>query len=632
VVARSRGRRFAAGIGAVAAVGVCAWPFATAEPLGGGDWSWIAVLAYAAHHGLDFGQELVWSFGPLGFLDAWGGPALYYDDVFTMSWLFAAVIQFLLAGTLLVALRRTFPLALAALLAFVVLALASERPTALGFVWCVLMLTRGDDPPRDAAARWFPIAIGVLAGIALLGKLNNGVQLLALAVVALAAMPRRRDLLAFAGSLLATALAGWLLSGQVLTDLWSYMRNAAEVVAGYAAAMGTSSHSHRWTYVAVALLVALALALAWSVARDARPPRRLCLLALCAIYLAFNFKESFVRQDIGHLQVFFGGMLVLLAALPVRARLRPLTLGGMLASVVALGVLVGGHDLARSLNPVANARAAADQMRTLVSPSRRAEVAADVRARVRAGYGMSPQLARAVGRRTVMLWPFAYGEIAYAYDFDLRPLPTVEPYGAYTPALDRLAGEMLASARAPQRILRALPAASGAVDGRYPSFEAPLATLQIVCRYRQARTQGAWQLLARTAGSRCGAPQTINTVTAAWGEPVAVPAPARPDALVLVRISGASPHGLEQVTGLALRPRERRISLDGTSFRLVAATAADGLLLSLPDGADYPAPFATAPNPNQIAVSRAGGQPGGELRYTFEEVPLRPVPPVARAP
>lgn len=625
---RDRGRLVTAAC--VAAVALVAWPVQSIRPAGGADWSWIAALAYVAHHGLEFGDQLVWSFGPLGFLDTWGGPALYYGDVFTLSWLFAALVQVLLAGTLLVALRRWLPLAPALLVAFVVLALASERPTALGFAWCALALTRGEDLPRDAAARWFPVAIGVLAGIGVLGKLNQGTELLVLAVIALATAPRRRDALAFAGTLLATALAGWLLSGQSLGDVWPYLRYGVEVVVGYTDAMGRGSSSLRWTYVAALLLGALALALAWTATRGARPRRRWCLLALCAVYLAFNYKESFVRQDHAHLQVFFGSTLVLLAVLPLRPRQRPAALGGLLASVVALGVLLGGHDVVRAVDPVANVRAAADQVRTLVSPARRAEIAADVRARVIEGYQVPPRLADLIGRRSMMFWPFVYGEIVVAYDLNLRPLPTLEPYAAYTPTLDRLAGEMLASARAPERIVRALPAASGAVDGRHPSFEAPLATRQIFCRYRQVTVHEPWQVLARVPGSRCGAARTLAVATAAWGEPVPVPAPVRSRALVLVEISGASPHGLERLEGLAVRSAERRIALDGATFRLVPATAGDGLLLSAPPGGDYRGSFAMAPNPRQIAVSRVGGQPSGDLRYTFVEVPVGAFPRAGR--
>ncbi|MGB2710166.1 MAG: hypothetical protein WBC33_01520, partial [Conexibacter sp.] len=101
--------------------------------------------------------------------------------------------------------------------------------------------------------------------------------------------------------------------------------------------------------------------------------------------------------------------------------------------------------------------------------------------------------------------------------------------------------------------------------------------------------------------------------------------------LVLVRIEGAGPRGLEHLTGLLVRPSQRWITLDGERFRLVAATAADGLLLHAPPGADYPDPFGMAVEPFYIAVGRDGSQPGGELRYTFVEVAIRRFPKGAGA-
>lgn len=606
------------------AVAIVAWPFRSVEPEVGGDWSWVAALSYAAQHGLDYGGEIVWSYGPLGFLDTWYGPVLFYGDILALSWLYALVVQLLLAATLLYALRRSLPLALAAVVAAVVLVLAPERTTALGLAWCVLVLTRDQDAPRDLAARAFPLALGVLTGIAVLGKLNQGAELVVLAIVTLVAVPRRRDALAFAGTLLATAAAGWLLTGQSLGDVWPYVRNAAEVVAGYAAAMGTSEPSYRWTYPAALAIVVLALGLTWDVARGAPSRRRWGLLAVAAVYVAFNFKEAFVRQDPGHLEVLFGELLVLFAVLPVRASWRPVALGSIVAGVVALGVIVGSHDLARTLNPVANVTAAADQLRTLASPGRRDALTAEVRAKYRSIYALSPETVERLRGRTAMFWPYLFGEAAWAYDLDLRPLPVIEPYGVYTQKLDRLAAEMIASSRAPERIVHLGNQGGGVIDGRYPSFEAPLATLEILCRYREVAVQDRWQVLARS-GDRCGAPRTIGAVDVPWGGSVAVPDANRPDALVLARVEGADPHGLEQVRSLLLRPKPRWIELDGMRFRLVAATAADGLLLRAPRNADYGGAFAMAPSPLRVAIGRDGGQPGGELRYTFVEVPIRPL-------
>jgi len=630
VIAGTRDRGKVVVAACVVAIAVVAWPVQSISPGVNGDWGWIAAVSYVAEHGMRFGDQIAWTYGPLGFLDTWYRPVLYYGDILVLSWLSTAIVQVLLAITLLMALRRSLPLPAAALLAAGVLALTTDLITALGFAWCALALARAPDAPRDRLAAGFPVALGALTGLALLGKLNQGVELLTLAVVVLVADPRRRDALAFAGGLLATTAAGWLATGQRLADVWPYVRNGIEVVAGYPAAMGMSDPEHAWSLAAALGVAALALVLAWVCMTGAPRRRRWGLLALCAVYVAFTFKEAFVRQEPSHLQVFFGDMLVLFAVLPLghSRRLLVPALVGIVAGAVATGALLGAHDVARKLNPYANTAAVSDQLRTLLSPARRDAITADLRARIMAAYQIGPQVRALVGHRPVMFWPFLSGEAAYAYGLNLRPLPSFEPYSAYTPALDRLGARMLASSRAPARILRAEFAG---VDGRHPTFEAPLATLEIFCRYRQIAVHEPWQVLVR-ASDRCGTARPLGTRTAGWGESVAVPSPRGRDALVIAHVEGTGLQGMELVRAALLRPQRRWITLDGQSFRLVAATAADGLLLYAPPRLDYPAPHAMAPRPLRIAVGRDGGQPSGSITYRFEEVPLRPVPALARAP
>jgi len=458
-----------------------------------------------------------------------------------------------------------------------------------------------------------------------LGKLNQGGELVLLAVLALLAAPRRRDALAFAGTALAAAAAGWLATGQTLADAWPYARNALELVAGYAAAMGRPDPAaHDWTIPVALVFAAFALVLAWAAARAAPTRRRGAgLLALCAVYLLGAFKEGFVLQDEPHIEAYFGDALVVFALLPLRGWRRALPLAGLAAGALAFAAVAGAGEALRIVNPYANATAVADQLRVLERAAERERIRAGVRARIEHLYGVDPRLLSAIGRRTTMLWPYLYGEVAWAYGLNLRPLPSLEPYATYTPRLDRLGARALANDdTAPQRILRAAMTAAPSLDGRHQAFEAPLTTLAIFCRYRQLDTAGPWQLLAR-APDGCGAPRRLAATTARWGEPVDVPAPRRRDALLLARVEGVREQGLERLLSLALRPHRRWIELDNARYRLIAATAADGLLLGAPPQADYPEPFTMAPNPRAMAIARDAGQPDGELRITFLEVHMK---------
>ncbi len=608
------------------AVALLTWPVLQLQSGLFGDWNWVATLAYAAEHGLHYGEQIVWTYGPLGFLNNPFGPVLYYDDITLLSWLFTALIQVVLAGTLLVALRRSFPLAAALAVAFVALTFLVDLMAALGFAWCALVVSRSDDLPRDQATMAFPSAMGVLTGIAILGKLNDGIELILLASIALVVAFRARDAAVFAGVTLATALAGWLATGQALADVGSYVRNSIEIVVGYTAAMGLDDPAYAWAYPFGLALAALALALGWDATRGVRPLRRWGLVALCAVYVACGFKEAFVRQGPGHLISYFSGMLVLFAVLPERRLRRLIPVGGIAAGVVAITLIGGVHDTLSSANPYASTTAFGTQIQTLTSRARRDASTRELRRGIAAAYAMPDAVVSLVGRRSVMFWPSLEAQLAFAYGLDLRPLPTLEPYSAYTPALDRLGAAMLASSsRAPARIVRLAPEPGSAIDGRNPRFEAPLATLEILCRYRELWHERMWQLLARGT-DRCGTPRIRATVSAPWGTSIAVPELHHADALMLVRVDGAGARGFERLKTVLLRPDPRWITLDETRFRLVPATAADGLLLRVPHAADYDGGFAMATNPSRIAVRRAGEQPGGRLRYTFVEMPIAPLP------
>ncbi len=636
VLVRGREREVLGVVACAAALAFLTWPIRTLTPDIGGDWEWITALSYAAEHHLHFGSQIVWTYGPLGFLETWWGAVLYYPDTLTVAWLYRLLLQVLLAVTLLGSLRRALPLPVAVLLAGVVLALVREQAVVLCLAWCVLLVMR--EKPDEQRRRPFrippvalPLALGALTGVAALGKLNQGAELLALVVIALAAACRRRDALACAGAFLATAAVGWAATGQRLADVWPYVRNGLETAAGYAAAMG-QGEGRGWLLPLALALSAAALLLAWDAGRHARPRRRAGLVALSLVFVVFTFKEAFVRQDAVHMLVLFGDLPVLFALLLTwgpRRRALSAAIAASAVCAVAWGAVAGSGELVRALNPYANARALTDQAGVVASSARQDAIIVGVRLEAAALSQLSPRLVQQVGPRAVMFWPSLYGEVAYAYGMNLRPLVGLEPYGTYTPRLDRLSAQALESDRgAPARVLDVSLEAVSAIDGRYATFEAPLATRELFCRYRQIAAQQPWQLLARTA-SRCGAPRTLRTTTARWGAEVEVPRPRRPHALVLVRIDGAGVHGLERLRELLLRPLRRWISLDEARYRLIAATAPDGLLLSAPAADDYPQPYALAPDPRRIAVGRDGGEPGGMLRYTFVEVPLRRFPGAA---
>ena len=217
----------------------------------------------------------------------------------------------------------------------------------------------------------------------------------------------------------------------------------------------------------------------------------------------------------------------------------------------------------------------------------------------------------------------------------------MQSYAAYTPALDRLNADRLASADAPERILRQVrfildppdwltrqrghPLLPGesipvTVDGRYRWFEAPAAMLVTFCRYRELSSIGAWQVLG-LSGETCGNAEPLETVQAKEGETVPVPVETRPGRFVIVRVHGLEPSLRDRVLTALWKAHEWYATIAGVRYRLVPPTVSDGLLLAVPPEADGTGSFAFGAPIDSISIK---SRPGGHrmLTYEFESVPL----------
>ncbi len=603
-------------------IGVLAWPYLSLVPGTDADYNWLASLSLAVKHGLPFGHDLVWTYGPLGFLDTVFGPQLYFGDVTLLTFAYQLLVTMLLAGTLFVAARRSFPLLAAVPIAFVAATLAPDRSFSLGIAWCFLLaIRRRGEPVRVGPVAVAPIVLGVLVGIMLLGKLNQGVELLVLALIALATAPgiRRRDAGGFLGGLLVAAAIGWFATGQSFGDIWPYIRYGEQQISGYSDAMGVYDPTDAWKYWAAVFVLLAGGGLVAVAVRDASTRQRAGMFALWLLTAWFCFKGGYVRDVYATPELFFGDVLVALVAIPVSRPSRAFSLTVLAATALLVGAAFGPYRFDINLNPWLHAKTLVQQAHTLASSNRRGATKQALKAAIVANYALPPEIRAAVGDETVAGWPSSLGSLVYADNLNWRPLPLLEAYAAYTPSLDRLGASMLASSRAPARILRRnIPT----VDIHYGAFDSPAQTVAMLCRYRPIAQSGIWQVLARQP-NRCGAEQTIRTVKARWGVPVTIPRPTTPNALVLAKVTGASPAGLERIGSVLLRAHTRFVTLNGQQFHLTARTAPDGLLLSAPAGFDYPVPFQLAANSPTITISRAAGEPGGRLRYEFVQVPIQ---------
>jgi len=565
------------------------------------DASWVIGMILAVRDHLQWGTQIIWTYGPLGYID-------HPVYVFFRQWLIAVMATVLIQLGLFAALAVLLRMWKTPLWAWIVLGGLAVAPSAvigtpdlmglfLGMLLAVIALETGRGrrvPPAIAAGAGAVLAITAL--IKTTALLSGGV-VIAIFVVCAILQHRRRVALASPLAFVGTFLVAWIVTGQALADIPAYVHGTLEFSAGYSAGMslvtppgGDALPAGLGGLFVVALAIGALLLWrhrAWSGVR---------LLVLLLPVVALNFKEGFVRADTGHEFLFFSvvtlaaGVLVAAAAARRMPELRALLLP---ASCISLGlaasflIAVTGGEM-----PLLQVTGTVGEYSTawslLTSSEARDAQAASTLSQARNYYDLPPAAVAylASGSVDILPWDIA---IAYAYGLHWDPSPVLEGYSAYTAYLDDQDAAQLASASAPATVV----VVNGSIDGRYPAFDQP-ATFRALLQGYAADTVvgGQYLILSRAANS----PGERASVTTAPGQGAGttcapmgadIPVPQRPGQYTFASLElRYSLHGT--IKDAFYKPADALIqfTVGGNSpqltapYKFIPATAADGLFVS----------------------------------------------------
>ena len=583
------------------------------------DPSWVLGINLANRIGLEFGTELVFTYGPLGWL-----PRPLALDAYTITgyMVYTAAIIAVLSFILLYALSARYPLWIAVAATYAVMAAASpsflsELVIVIAFVLAVLTL---QGVVNGAAARWMPVVLGVIGGAQMLVKFGTGLMTvgIALALAVFGSSSVRQALIRTAGAIgaaIGVFLGLWLVSGQSIGAVDDYVVRSLQLATEFIE-MGVDSLGRAWEYVAAAgLVAAIALALAWSGPVGKRSPATWGLLILLGTVTWQMFRTGFVRHDRSHVITFFWFIAVVALVIPWRARIRYLPLAIAGAALLLLGASLNVPAV-QTLDPTSNMRAFFSDARLALSSDARTQALAQARVDARANYDASDAVLAALddgpthtdSYQTTFVW---------AYDLDWRPVPIFQSYSAYSEQLDQVNADHLARPDGPHNVLRA---SEKAIDGRFRPFETPRYTYEMMCRFSTEIVDGHWQVLERSPETRCGEPVSLGVVEARSGALVPVPAPSSPDALVVAKIDVERSLAYSLLRRL-FKPPPTSIVLDDRSYRIVASHLSGPLLLSIPNWDRLPL-RALAIDGANVEQLRVEGFGISTVHVEFFEIPL----------
>ena len=467
------------------------------------DRSWQTALADAHVQGRQFGPEVIFTYGPWGFLalDGFLPAALKAKLIWEMLGRFALSLTIVLMSAALPGLRRWIFLA-------GVIAAACFFETSVLVIIALLALIWLAPPGAKLWQR--ALAIGWLSFFAHFKFVLCLEAVAAIAITsAIHAVERRPRQALFQSLAFLIAYASWWLAArQNLGNLPRFWHLSWEVSSGYSWAMAADPT----TLVLAAGLVGLFWcgAFVYLIWRSDRTwaQRTGAAIIVAAVWL-LAWKQGFTRAD-QHTFGFFVAALLLGLALP--GIFRPtrslcwqdvnagLCIWG--ATTVGAGLLMVGPRMtwfrwSRYPHAVTHL---AEWQTAFEKGVREAEVAA-----------RNPALKAAIGRSTVDLLTFEQGLI-FLNGLNYQPRPVLQSYSAYTPALVTANARFFQSERAPEFVIVRLKT----VDGRYPGQDDALALAEFARSYDVAQEGGAFTLLRR----KSPAPAARELARVSLGQPV----------------------------------------------------------------------------------------------------------------
>lgn len=567
-------------------------------PVGDGlDNAWTQALHLAFVRHWQFGTDIVFTYGPWGFLARGYDPQTY--PVAVAAWIILSVV-FICAGWRL---ARSFAknrlVAGLWLMGFTAVASipAGEDFNTRLVAWGVLLLFLhffAEENTAMPVKALLVVSLGWLSLVKFTGLMES---LMAVAVIAADYIFRQRRFPWVVPLWLASCLFFWVVAGQHLSSLAPFWCNSWRITGGYTEAMmldGRMEPRHAVYFLLIALpLCALAGRLAWA---------RLgffCALPAAGLgmILFIAFKLGYVRNGWQHettsaLALVISALACLLAARPEKKRWVAAAAGLLMVSTLFAGSVfhfwLPGNGLHRQI-------AGTFSIYSLFAP-----VAAPC-----SGYLRDEYEKNLAGERKRFPLPplagttdlYSYAQtVLFAHELPYQPRPVMQSYSAYTPALAEMNAAHLRTAQAPDNILFAIQP----IDGRFPSLDDGKSWPELLTRYdlkSQLGDQQTFLLLSRAKVAREFHLTPLANTLASFGEPVFLPRTTNgpvwveieiPKTLVGTVVSALyKPAVLELTVSLQDHTKQR--------FRLVPGMAASGFLLSplVTDARDFAALAAT---------------------------------------
>jgi hypothetical protein len=483
------------------------------------DDSWNVVLVHAHFNGFKFSDDLVFPYGPLGYLAI---SHFVPDTAVPRVFLGLFTTALTMTGLCLLVWRMKWPWRVTWVIVFAIFSgvlhwAGDDLFLELSlFAWGLLCLLES-----GRRLKW---AIGCLLAAALLAaliKISLAVlTCLTLGTVVCDLVLRKRALLAAAtvGIFCAGWAAAWVLLGQSLVRAPVFFHHWLQTARAYNQAMLLEGSS-----VAVGLLMVAAAVLAFlfRVTTMEWPDdgrfklRKKLLLAWLAAQIFLAWKYGYMRSDEGHLALFLMFLPVIallleaLPASPARSQWAGRA-AALVCATVTFCALFGVRPGFLKKTVVWGAENVRDNVHALFQADAYAKEKIEQQ-KVEIAKMQLPTASKVIDRATVDVFG-QFPILAIFNRWNYHPRPVIQSYAACSAPLMQLNERFFLSTNAPEFVLFDLDA----IDGRFPAVEDALALRALLCNYELVTNDNVYLVLHHVRNEPAKL-KLLREGDAAWG-------------------------------------------------------------------------------------------------------------------
>ena len=494
------------------------------------DASWMIALHKANIQGMIHGKDIVFTYGPLGFLTApifisrnqWMYSAAYTLLVYVLTLLgFSLYVRKTKAS-----LVDTVILTVIFIVIFRAFCSSSDFGLPLSvFIFSYLYVLGGKRLPLlFGLAFLYSILPFIKFSYALMVFITGAAFLFVLVLD-----KRYKEALLFIISGLAAFIAISLLLLGSPEGIVMYFNGCLQISGGYSDAMAVNGDKYQLLFSVFAWLSYIVL-FSYNAFKKRRPD--LIYLAFSFSLLFVSFKQGFVRHDL-HVIYFYSTWMLVFALYYLRSfsQTKVVTYAVLLLILMMLYQYISisgdskrytGTNIADKLKSI---QLSYDFLRGVGIEEQKAKI----KKFLGRYYSLKMETIKMLSGHAIDVFPWEVA-VAQLYDFKWHPRPVFQSYSAYTGYLDSLNANHFSSAHAPEYVLYNV----GPIDGRYPFFDEPATFRILLQRYEPCARDGESIVLRRKDSVDTGTERYIGKTAAKFGE--IIPLPKVDDGLFFAKI------------------------------------------------------------------------------------------------